>query len=67
MNKTKILVTGGLLACLAALFQIVPAALSEAFVILTLFSALPIYLICRMNIRIGLAACIASFILISLF
>lgn len=67
MHETKKIVLGGLLACAAAVFQTLPVFLSEAFVILTLFSALPIYIICRINPKIGTTSAIASFLLISLF
>lgn len=67
MQETRKIVLGGLLACAAAFFQTLPVFLSEAFVILTLFSALPIYIICRISPKIGIASTIASFLLISLF
>lgn len=66
MNKTKLLVVGALMACIAALFQITPVYLSEAFVILTMFSAIPIFIIAWIKPKIGIAASLASFILISL-
>ncbi len=66
MQNTKTIVLAGFLACLAALFQLLPLFLSEAFVILTIFSSIPIYIICRINPRLGITAAITSFILISL-
>ncbi|HYE11030.1 MAG TPA: hypothetical protein VEF53_12700 [Patescibacteria group bacterium] len=67
MNKTKLLVLGSLMACISALFQILPVFLSEAFIILTIFSAIPIYIITRLDPKIGLAAAIISFLLIGTF
>lgn len=67
MYKTKILVLGALMACISALFQIIPVFLSEAFVMLTVFSAIPIYIISRMNLKIGIATGIISFVIISFF
>lgn len=67
MNKTRTLVLGGLMACLAALFQCLPVFLTEAFVILTMLSALPIYIISKIEPRIGMVALIVSFILIAFF
>ncbi len=66
MQSTKTIVLAGLLACLASLFQLLPLFLSEAFVILTIFSSIPIYIICRISPKIGIYAVITSFILISL-
>lgn len=60
MQNTKTIVLGGLLACLAALFQVLPLFLSEAFVILTIFSSIPIYIICKINPRIGILATIQA-------
>lgn len=65
MYKTKLMVLGGLMSCIAALFQILPVFLSEAFIILTIFSSMPIYVICRIHPKIGITAAMVSFILIS--
>lgn len=67
MHNTKLVVLGGILACISALFQILPTFLSEAFIILTIFSALPVYLLCRISPKIGITATIASFVVVSLF
>lgn len=67
MHETKTVVLGGLLACMAVLFQILPLFLSEAFAVLTMFSAIPVYIICRINPRIGISSTMVSFFLISLF
>lgn len=67
MYKTKILVLGALMACISAIFQILPVFLSEAFALLTIFSAIPIYIISRMNPKIGISTAIISFIIISFF
>ena len=67
MKKTKLLVLGSLMACMSALFQIVPVFLSEAFVIVTIFSAVPIFLISFIHPKTGFAVYLASFMLISFF
>ena len=54
------------MACIAALIQITPLFLSEAFVILTMFSAIPIYIICKINPKIGVVSTIVSFLIINL-
>lgn len=66
MNNTKLLTYGGMMACMAALFQSLPIFLSEAFVILTLFSALPVYIACRISPKAGLVSLMAAFLLINL-
>lgn len=67
MYKTRLLVLGALMACISALFQLAPAFLSEAFIMLTIFSAIPIYLVSRMNPKIGIITGIITFILIGFF
>lgn len=52
--KTKTIVTGALFATIAALFQLTPVLFSEFFIILTIFSAIPIYIIARINPKIGI-------------
>jgi hypothetical protein len=58
---------GGLMACTAALIQTVPVFLSEAFVLVTIFSAVPIFLISLIHPKTGLAVVLASFLLIVAF
>ncbi|MEL7648892.1 MAG: hypothetical protein AAGU76_12410 [Sedimentibacter sp.] len=58
---------GGLLICLAAVLQLQPALFGEIFVIITTFSAMPIYILSRLNLRAGLIGYIIAAILIFLF
>ena len=51
--KTKTLVVGALLAVMAAFFQVMPVLFSEAFIIITIFSAVPIYIVSRINPKAG--------------
>jgi hypothetical protein len=67
MDKTRAIAFGGIMTCTAVLLQCLPVFLTEAFVILTMLSALPIYIVTRIDSKTGIAALIASFILISLF
>lgn len=67
MCKTRALALGGFMTCIAALLQCLPVFLTEALVILTMLSALPIYIITRVDPKTGIGALAASFILISLF
>lgn len=64
MSNTRVIVIGGLLACLAALFQCVPALFSEALVLVTIFSALPIYIIAKISPKVGVAGYVTAAILI---
>lgn len=54
--NTKTIIVGSLLAVIASLFQLIPFFFSEILVVLTIFSALPIYIISRINPRAGLLA-----------
>lgn len=47
---------GALFAALSALFQLIPFFFSEVLVLLTIFSALPIYIISRINPKTGILA-----------
>jgi hypothetical protein len=58
---------GGLLVCLAAVLQLLPASFGEVFVIITIFSSIPIYILSRLNPRAGLIGYIIAAILIFLF
>lgn len=53
MFNTKIVVIGALFAAIAALFQLIPILFSEVFVFLTIFSAVPIYIVSRINPKAG--------------
>jgi hypothetical protein len=53
MINTKTVVMGALFAAIAAMFQLIPVFLSEVFVFLTIFSAVPIYIISRINPKAG--------------
>lgn len=64
MTNTKLITIGGLLTGLAVLFQIIPALFSEAFIPITMLSALPIYIIARLNPKTGLIAFAVAGILI---
>lgn len=64
MMDTKTVVIGALLAVIAAFFQAIPVLISEVFVILTVFSAAPIYIVSRLNPRAGvLSYFVASMII----
>lgn len=67
MKNTNILVFGSLMACIASLFQILPVFLTEAFILMTVFSAVPIYIITRMSLKVGFLTFVASFLLVSFF
>lgn len=54
----------GILVGFAILFQIAPIVLSELFVIVTMLSALPIYIITRLSFKNGIIAFIAVSIIV---
>lgn len=56
---------GGLLICLSVLLQLLPTSFGEVFVIVTIFSAIPIYFLSRLNPKAGLLGYILTGILIS--
>lgn len=56
-KKTTVLVV---LTVFTVLFQIIPAIFSHKYVLLTMFSALPIYLITRISGPMGLIAFVAA-------
>lgn len=67
MINTKTLIIGSLFAVIAALFQLIPVLFSEVFVIFTIFSAVPIYIVSRINPKAGvLSYFVASMIVILL-
>jgi hypothetical protein len=65
MKHTKYIVIGALMATLAAIFQSLPIVLSEAFVILTILSAIPIYIASRLNPSSGVMSYLVAVIVIS--
>lgn len=54
MIKTKVIVIGALFAVIAALFQLIPVLFSEVFILLTIFSSVPIYIVSRINPKAGI-------------
>ena len=65
--NTKTIVIGALFAVIAALFQLIPTLLSETFIFLTIFSAVPIYIVSRVNPKAGiLSYFVASMIIMIL-
>ena len=64
--KTKTLVIGALLAVIAAFFQVMPVFFSEAFVFFTIFSAVPIYIVSRINPKAGVLSYFVAGILVML-
>lgn len=58
---------GGLLICLSSVLQLIPASFGEIFVIVTIFSAIPIYILSRLNLKVGLLGYIIAGILIFFF
>jgi len=67
MTNTKTVVIGALFAVIAALIQLVPILLSEIFVFFTIFSAVPIYIVSRINPKAGvLSYFVASMIVMLL-
>lgn len=67
MINTKSIVIGALLSAIAALFQIIPVLLSEIFVFLTMLSAVPIYIVSRINPRVGVLSYLVATMIIMLF
>ncbi|WP_291547783.1 hypothetical protein [Clostridium sp. HMP27] len=66
MMNAKTIVIGALFAVMAALFQLIPTLLSEVFVFLTIFSALPIYIVSRINPKAGILSYFVAGMLILL-
>jgi len=67
MSQTKLIVLGALFTSLTVIFQMVPVFFSEAFVLVTMLSALPIYMTAKLDPKIGVAGYITAAILITLF
>ncbi|MCB2288524.1 hypothetical protein LGK97_01935 [Clostridium sp. CS001] len=66
MINTKTVVIGALFAVLAALFQALPVLFSEVFVFLTIFSAVPIYIVSRINPKAGVLSYFVASMLVML-
>ena len=66
MSNTKIIVIGALFAVMAALFQLIPILLSEVFVFLTIFSAVPIYIVSRISPKAGVSSYFVASMLVML-
>lgn len=66
MFNTKIVVIGALFAAIAALFQLTPTLFSEAFVFFTIFSAVPIYIVSRINPKVGVLSYFVASMLVML-
>lgn len=64
MIDTKTMAIGALFAVIAALFQLIPALFSEVFVILTVFSSVPIFIVSRINPKTGILSYFVSSMLI---
>ena len=64
MINTKNVVIGALFAVIAALLQIIPVVFSEVFVFLTIFSAVPIYIVSRINPKAGVLSYLVASMLI---
>lgn len=66
MIDTKTVVIGALFAIIAALFQAIPILLSEIFVLFTIFSAVPIYIVSKINPKVGVLSYFVASMLILL-
>lgn len=64
MSNTRPLVIGALFAIMAALFQSLPVIFSEVFVLFTIFSAIPIYIVARINPKAGVLSYLVAAMLI---
>ncbi len=64
MENTKTLVIGALFAIMSALFQSLPVIFSEAFVLFTIFSAIPIYIVARISPKAGVLSYVVAAMLI---
>lgn len=58
---------GGLLICLSSVLQLLPTSFGEIFIIVTIFSAIPLYILSRLNPKSGLLGYIIACILIFFF
>lgn len=64
--ENKTLVVGALFAVIAALFQVIPVLFSEIFIFVTIFSAVPIFIVSRINPKAGFLSYIVASILVML-
>jgi len=64
--KTKTLVIGALFAVITAFFQAMPVLFTEVFIFLTIFSAVPIYIVSRINPRAGVLSYFVAGLLVML-
>lgn len=64
MTNTRTLVIGSLFAIMAALFQSLPAIFSEVFVLFTIFSAIPIYIVAKISPKNGVLSYLVAALLI---
>jgi len=67
VSRTKLIVLGALFTSLAVIFQMVPVVFSKAFVLVTMLSAIPIYLTAKMDPKTGAIGYITAGVLITLF
>lgn len=58
---------GGLLICLSAILQLLPTTFGEIFIIATILSAIPIYILSRISPKVGLIGYIIAGICIFFF
>lgn len=58
---------GGLLVCFSVVLQLLPSILGEIFIIATILSALPIFILARINPKVGFIGFIVSTLLILIF
>ena len=66
MISTKTIVIGALFAVIAALLQLTPLLFSEIFIFFTIFSAVPIYIVTRINPKAGVLSYFVAAMIISL-
>lgn len=64
MNRTKIIALGIIMAAVATIIQGIPVFLSEAFALLTLASAIPVYTASRSNPISGAISYAVTFVLL---
>ena len=67
MSQVKLIVLGSLFTSLAVIFQLVPVFFSEAFILVTILGAFPIYLTAKLDPKTGVIAYITAAILITFF
>lgn len=60
MSRTKTIIIGALMAAIAAIFQSLPVLFTEVFVLLTILSAIPIYISSRVSPLSGILSYIVA-------